>query len=158
MKGIHFKNHKQQKQLLLASTALGVHVKWAQTEKKHLLVDNLDAQRPGRADDALDHRFQRRVSHFEALVLGFDLGDLVHGPDRHHPRRLVAFCTQKRRTMRTKQGRHARPIQARCAGGTENQRLKRGWTLLRVPKVEIWNSLSSEKTLSCCCSSLASWI
>lgn len=104
------------------------------SEKKHLLVDNLDAQRPCRADDALDHRFQRRVSHLEALVLGFDLRDLIHGPDRHHPRRLVTFLHIKERNDEDRGEKARASFRAQCAGGNEVQRLKRRWTSLKSTK------------------------
>lgn len=70
---------------------LSVH--WAQNED--LLVDNLDAQRLGWANYAFDDGFEGGIPHFEALILGFRLGNLIHCPHRHHPRCLVAF-TQKR--------------------------------------------------------------
>lgn len=67
----------------------------ARAQSEDLLIDNLDAERPSRADDAFDDFFHGGVPHFEALVLGFHLGDLVHRPHRHHPCGLVAFAHQQ---------------------------------------------------------------
>lgn len=64
-------------------------------QNEDLLVDDLDAQRLRRANYAFDDSFKGGVPHFEALILGFHLGNLVHCSHRHHPRCLVAF-TQKR--------------------------------------------------------------
>lgn len=60
-------------------------------QSEDLLIDNLDAERPSRAYYAFDDLLKGGVPHFEALVLGFHLGDLVHRPHGHHPCGLVAF-------------------------------------------------------------------
>lgn len=63
-----------------------------ENHKGDLLVDNLDSQRPSRAYYAFDDCFHGGIPHLEALVLGFDLCDLIYSSHRHHARCLVAFA------------------------------------------------------------------
>lgn len=60
------------------------------TLRRVLLVDDLNAQRASRADDALDDSLYRSVLHLEGLVLGLDLSNLIHRPYRHLPCDLMA--------------------------------------------------------------------
>lgn len=132
-------------------------------QSEDLLIDNLDAERLSRANYAFDDVLKGGIPHFEALVLGFHLGDLVHRPHSHHPCCLVAF-THQHQNPRHESGRQGRDKSISrhgkvwlkrnrsgvmcvrwCRGifvleGTA-ERLKRGWRLLRAVKVEIHNSL-----------------
>lgn len=67
--------------------------------EQDLLIDNFDAQRAGRANDAPDDRLQGGILHFEAFILGFHLGDFVHRSYWHHPCCFVA-CTHPRDRQR----------------------------------------------------------
>lgn len=55
-----------------------------------LLIDHFNAQRAGRAHDALHHGFHGGILQHEAVVLSFDTGNLIHCPYRHHARYLMS--------------------------------------------------------------------
>ena len=77
-------------------------INWIHEQNQNLLFDNLDAEWSSGANDTLDDVFQGRVPDFEALILGFHLGDLIHRPQWHHPGCFMTYT----RTKETDTARH----------------------------------------------------
>lgn len=53
------------------------------------LIDDFDAEGSGGTDDALDNVLHGDVLQLKAVVLRFDLCNLIYGPHSYHPSDLM---------------------------------------------------------------------